>query len=241
MENGEGPLGPVLEGWRPPPLPGPAEFAGRYACLERLTVEHAPALWDAFAGHDGVWRYMAYGPFPDIEGFAAWVGEAADRPDPCYYAITDRETGRPGGVASYLRITPKDGVIEVGAITYAPALQRTRAATEAMAMMAAWAFEAGYRRYEWKCNALNGASRRAAERLGFSFEGVFRQHMIQKGRSRDTAWFAITGAEWHGLRAAWGAWLDPANFDAEGRQRRPLGALTAPFRVASDPEGDGGR
>lgn len=213
---------------------------GRYARLERLTAEHASGLWEAFAGHDELWRYMGYGPFADAAAFVAWVDEVAQRPDPYYYAIIDRETGLLGGLASYLRITPEQGVIEVGAITYGPVLQRTRAATETMALMATWVFEAGYRRYEWKCDALNRPSRRAAERLGFSFEGVFRRHMIVKGRSRDTAWFAITAAEWPRLREAWDAWLEPANFDAAGRQRQSLGALTASVRVASDPEGEGG-
>ena len=134
-----------------------------------------------------------------------------------------------------MRIAPEAGSIEVGHICYAPALQRTRAASEAIFLFADWVFREGYRRFEWKCNALNRASRRAAERFGFSFEGVFRNHMVVKGRNRDTAWFAMTDGDWAGLKPAWEAWLDPANFDADGRQRRRLGALTAPWRVASDP------
>jgi RimJ/RimL family protein N-acetyltransferase len=235
MSEGEAPLGPVIEGWMAPPLPGPPVLEGRYVRLERLEARHAPMLWPAFAGQDAVWTYLPYGPFADGRAFAELIGEAAALPDFFYYALLDRGTNRWGGLAAYLRAAPKDGAIEVGAISHAPALQRTRATTEAMVLMAGWAFGAGYRRYEWKCNALNRASRRAAERLGFSYEGTFRRHMIQKGRSRDTAWFAMTDAEWPGLRGAWAAWLHPGNFDAAGRQRRALAALTAPWRVASDP------
>lgn len=235
MTEATAPLGPEMAGWVPPPLPGPAVMDGRYARLERLAERHAPLLWPAFAGEDAVWTYLPYGPVAGEEAFAALIAGAAARPNFFYYAIFDRDAGRWGGVAAYLRAAPGDGTIEVGAISYAPALQRTRAATEAMVLMADWAFGAGYRRYEWKCNALNRASRRAAERLGFSYEGTFRRHMIQKGRSRDTAWFAITDDDWPGLRGAWSAWLDPGNFDAAGCQRQALGALTAPWRVASDP------
>jgi RimJ/RimL family protein N-acetyltransferase len=167
---------------------------------------------------------MPHGPFADEAALAAWVVAAAAGRDPFYFAIIDRNGGRTAGVAAFLAIRPAHGVIEVGAITFAPCLQRTRAATEAMALMGAWAFGAGYRRFEWKCDALNAASRRAAERLGFTYEGTFRRHMVVKGRSRDTAWYAITDAEWPQVRAGWEAWLDPANFDAAGRQRQRLAA-----------------
>ena len=228
--------------WVPPPRPGPAVLEGRYARLERLAPGHAAGLWKAYAeDREGRgWDYMPSGPFTGAAEYAAWVERAAAGADPYFYAVIDRESGRAGGVASLMRITPEHGVIEVGSIAYAPRLQRTRAATEAMMLLAGWAFGAGYRRYEWKCDALNAPSRRAAQRLGFSFEGVFRQHMVIKGRNRDTAWFAITDRKWPGIAAAHGEWLDPGNFDAEGRQRRRLGELTAPHRVASDPGHSGG-
>lgn len=232
-------LGPEVVGWVPPPLPGPAVLEGRYARLERLAAGHAAGLWEAFAGAPAVWDYMAYGPFADGAAFAAWVAAAAEGSDPRYCAILDRETGAWGGVAAFLAARPAHGAIEIGAITFAPRLQRRRAATEAIALMAGWAFGAGYRRVEWKCNALNAPSRRAAARLGFSWEGVHRAHMIQKGRARDTAWFALTAAEWPAVRAAWAAWLDPGNFDAAGRQRRRLSAMTAGLRVA--PRGEAER
>ena len=159
----------------------------------------------------------------------------AGKADPLFFALVDRDTGRPGGVASLMRITPEAGSIEVGHICLAPAMQRTRAASEMIFLFADWLFREGYRRFEWKCDALNLPSRRAAQRFGFSFEGVFRQHLIVKGRNRDTAWFAMTDGDWRCLRPAWAAWLDPANFDAAGGQRRALGALTAPCRAGSDP------
>lgn len=231
-------LGPTVADWTPPPPPdGVARLDGRHVRLERLAPHHAAALYAAFAEDrgGGIWDYMGVGPFAYAAAYAAWVEGAGASRDPLFFAIVDAETGRPGGTASWLRIAPEHGAIEVGWLTYAPRLQRSRAATEAMVLMARWAFHAGYRRYEWKCDALNLASRRAAERLGFSYEGVFRRHMLVKGRSRDTTWFAITDAEFSCLDAAWSAWLDPGNFDAEGRQRQPLAALTAPCRVASDP------
>ena len=145
--------------------------------------------------------------------------------NPLFFAILDRHSGRALGLASYMRIVPEHGVIEVGNLTFSPALQRTPVSTEAMALMAARVFEElGYRRYEWKCNALNAASRRTAERLGFTFEGVFRQMMVVKGRNRDTAWYAITDADWPAIRAGFAAWLSPDNFDESGQQRRSLRA-----------------
>ena len=179
-----------------------------------------------------MWLYMPYGPFATAEAYRAWVEDVAGRPDPFFYAIVDKVRG-PLGVASYLRIDPPAGSIEVGHIALSPALQRTAAATEAMFLMMAWAFRAGYRRYEWKCNALNRASRDAALRLGLSYEGVFRQAAVVKGRNRDTAWYAAIDAEWPALEAAFERWLDPANFDAEGRQRSSLGLLTRPVLVAT--------
>jgi RimJ/RimL family protein N-acetyltransferase len=209
---------------------------GRWARLERLDPSrHAAEIHAANRGSDAIWDYLPYGPFAEEGEWRAWAEGMAGRPDPFFYAIRDLSTGRAAGVASFLRVAPEAGSIEVGHINLAPALQRTPAATEAMALMMGWAFGAGYRRYEWKCDALNRPSRRAAERLGLSYEGVFRQAAVVKGRNRDTAWFAAIDKEWPALRAGFAAWLDPANFDREGRQRVALSALTAPVLVARDP------
>jgi RimJ/RimL family protein N-acetyltransferase len=229
-------FGEIVEGWTPPERPGPDGFLGRYAELERLNgAKHAEALFASNRASDAIWDFLPYGPFERGEDYLGWVEEMAAKSNPFFYAIRDRETGQWGGVASYLRITPEAGTIEVGHINFSPSLQRTRAATEAMFHMMHWVFEAGYRRYEWKCNALNKGSRRAAERLGFSYEGIFRQAAVVKGRNRDTAWFACIDKEWPALRAAYETWLDPSNFDAEGRQRQALADLTRPILVTRDP------
>ncbi len=229
-------LGKTLAGWTAPPRPGPAAMEGRHARLERLDPDrHAAALFEANRTDDRIWDYLGYGPFADLESYRAWVGSMAPLDDPCFYAVIDRTTGRPGGVASFLRVTPDMGSIEVGHICLSPALQHRTAATEAIALMMGWAFAAGYRRFEWKCDALNLPSRRAAARLGFSYEGTFRQHMIVKGRNRDTAWFSVIDGEWPGLSAAFDRWLAPENFDADGRQRRSLSDLTRDLRAATDP------
>jgi RimJ/RimL family protein N-acetyltransferase len=207
---------------------------GRYVRLEPLGPGHAGALHAANRTSVGIWDYLPYGPFASEADYAAWVAGVAGRPDPRFFALTDRAVGSPGGVASLMRVQPEAGSIEVGHICLAPAMQRTRAASEMIFLFAEWAFGAGYRRFEWKCDALNRPSRRAAERFGFSYEGVFRQAAVVKGRNRDTAWFAMTDGDWRGLRGAWEAWLEPGNFDAGGRQRVALGGLTAPWRVASD-------
>jgi RimJ/RimL family protein N-acetyltransferase len=208
---------------------------GRYARLEPLSVAHAAALHAAMAVDDRIWDYLPYGPF-EAASYRDWVATAVAKPDPMFFAVMDRGCDAPAGVASLMRITPEMGTIEVGHICLAPALQRTRAASEMLSLLAEWVFDLGYRRFEWKCDALNLPSRRAAQRFGFSFEGVFRQHMVVRGRNRDTAWFAMTDGDWQrGLRAAHRAWLAPENFDAAGNQQRRLGALTGPCRVASDP------
>lgn len=204
--------------------PGPEIIGGNYVALERLHSDHTAGLFAAFQGDDALWDYMGYGPFPDLPAFRAWLEGAAAQPDPCFYAIRDAESGALGGVASFMRIDPANKVIEIGCITIAAGCQRTRASSEAIMRMIGWAFGAGYRRVEWKCNALNKASRQAATRYGFTYEGTFRQHMIVKGRNRDTAWFAITDGDWPRLSAAYEAWLQPGNFDADGRQRVALSA-----------------
>ena len=230
------PIGAPVPDWTPPRRPDADSLAGRYATLERLDPEkHAALLFRAFAGDDSLWDYMAQGPFSSAAQYHRWVRDVADVTDPVFYAIRNLESGDWEGVASYLRIAPEAGSIEVGNICFAPALQRTRAATEAMYLMMAWAFDAGYRRYEWKCNALNAPSRRAGQRLGLSYEGVFRQALVVKGRNRDTAWFAAIDAEWPALKESFRTWLAPANFDGTGQQRESLGDMTRLVRVASDP------
>jgi RimJ/RimL family protein N-acetyltransferase len=229
-------LGEIVSGFTPPPRPGPPVIGGRLVRLEALDPDrHGAALHAAFAGADAVWDYLPYGPFRDAAGYRVWLDSVAGKPDPFFYALCDAQTGQAAGVASFLRTDIANGVIEVGHINLSPRLQRSPAATEAMALMMGWAFDAGYRRYEWKCNALNAVSRRAAERLGLSFEGVFRQAAVVKGRNRDTAWFALIDKDWPRVRAALAAWLDPANFHAAGGQRQSLSALTGSALVSRDP------
>ncbi len=225
-----------MTGWTPPPPPRPQVFEGRYARLEPLDADcHAALLFREFAGHDGLWTYMWHGPFASAAQYHRWARENAGLDDPMFFAIQSRDSGIWGGVAAFMRIAPDSGVIELGSITLAPSLARSRAATEAFFLMMAWAFQAGYRRFEWKCDAGNTASRRAAQRLGFSFEGIFRQHMIVKGRNRDTAWFAVTDGDWPALKEAFQVWLAPGNFDIEGQQIESLSDLTRLVRVSSDP------
>jgi RimJ/RimL family protein N-acetyltransferase len=193
--------------------------------MEPLDPErHAAQLHAANAtDRDGrMWTYLFTGPYASEAEYRAWAERSAASEDPLFFTILDAE-GRAVGVATFMRIDPAMGVIEVGNIAYSPLLQRTAAATEAMYLMMRRVFdELGYRRYEWKCDSLNAPSRAAAERLGFRYEGLFRQALVYKGRNRDTAWYSIIDQEWHALKSAFEAWLDPANFDAEGRQRSPL-------------------
>jgi RimJ/RimL family protein N-acetyltransferase len=234
--NPDRPIGPRVENWTPPPVPTGAVLSGRFAHLEPLNAEtHAALLFQAYQGHDAIWDYLPYGPFHSAAQYHRWVRDTVADPAHLFYAIKNLETDCFEGVASFLRINPAAGSIEVGHINYAPALQRTRAATEAMALMMGWAFDAGYRRYEWKCDALNQPSRKAGQRLGLSYEGVFRQAAVNKGRNRDTAWFAAIDSEWPALKEAFRVWLDPANFDAGGRQIESLSKLTGLVRAASDP------
>ncbi|KAF0812275.1 hypothetical protein IGB42_03265 [Andreprevotia sp. IGB-42] len=223
------PIGPLVENWVPPLHPPRTVLMG-YGCrLEPLDpAMHARPLFDAYATDSTgtLWTYLPNGPWPEYAPFHAWLAEIAPLNDPQMYAIVDATSGLPLGMAGYLRIAPAAGSIEVGYLSYAPALQRNRLATAAMVLMMENAFALGYRRYEWKCNALNQPSRNAAERLGFLFEGTFRQATVSKGRSRDTAWFSIIDGEWPTLQAAYRQWLAPENFDTAGSQRTALSVLT---------------
>ncbi len=223
-----------LQNWVPPSLPARSVIAGRYVTLEPLAHAHIPELWQAHKGADEVWRYIPAGPFDSETALGAWIDKVRIEVDPMQFAVR-MEDGRLGGTLSIMRINPAAGSAEVGYIVFTPRLQKTREATEAVYLTIKWAFEAGYRRFEWKCNAANLASRRAAERFGFSYEGIFRQAAVVKGENRDTAWFASIDAEWPALRDAFETWLDPANFDGEGRQKQRLADLTAPILVARDP------
>jgi RimJ/RimL family protein N-acetyltransferase len=223
------PIGEPVGGWSPPPRPGRLVMTGRYCCLEPLDqARHGQDLWDANAAdtQHRNWTYLAYGPYPSPVEYFEWVRGMASSEDPLFFAVV--VSGRAVGVASYLRIAPEAGSIEVGHINFSPLLQRTPAATEAMYLMMRHAFELGYRRYEWKCDALNAPSRAAAERLGLSFEGIFRQATVYKGRNRDSAWYAAIDREWPALQAAFEQWLAPENFDPQGAQRARLSELTAP-------------
>jgi len=229
------PIGePLPKGLTPPMRPIRATMQGRLVRLEPLVVAHAEDLHEANTrGADGRnWTYLPYGPFDNATSYAGWVGEVTRDADPMFYAIIDKDSGKPVGVASLMRIAPASGSIEVGHINFSPLLQRAPGATEAMYLMMKWAFEAGYRRYEWKCDSLNAPSRRAAQRLGLSYEGIFRQATVYKGRNRDTAWYAAIDSEWPALKAAFETWLDPKNFDSEGRQKKSLGELTRPVLKA---------
>jgi RimJ/RimL family protein N-acetyltransferase len=224
------PIGFPLPDWRPPAAPSREPMEGRFCRLEVLDPGlHAASLHATNAiDVDGrMWTYLPYGPFDTPGSYRAWTEEMSRRKDPLFFAIVDRAAGRAVGVASYLRIDPSAGSVEVGHISYSPLLQRTPAATEAMFLMMERAFALGYRRYEWKCDALNQASRAAAQRLGFCFEGIFRQATVVKGRNRDTAWFSIIDRDWAALKDAFQHWLQPTNFDERGKQRTRLSALTA--------------
>jgi RimJ/RimL family protein N-acetyltransferase len=226
------PIGFPVPDWTPPRRPVRETLAGRFCRLEPLDpARHAASLYDANSldAEGRNWTYLPYGPFDTPDSYRAWMERDCRGGDPLFYAVVDRTTNRAVGVASYLRIDPANGSIEVGHINYSPLLQRTPAATEAMYLMMKYVFDLGYRRYEWKCNALNEPSRVAAQRLGFSFEGVFRQAAVVKGRNRDTAWYAVIDKEWPAFKEAFLRWLDPSNFDAHGRQRTRLSILTEPI------------
>lgn len=224
------PIGAPVPDWTPPPAPPRTPMTGRLCRLEPLAEHHAPDLHAANlldTDHRN-WTYLAYGPFTREDDYRRWLLATCLGDDPFFHAVQSLD-GRAIGVASYLRIEPRHGSIEVGHINFSPALQRTPAATEAMYLMMKRAFDLGYRRYEWKCDALNAPSRAAAQRLGLSYEGTFRQATVYKHRNRDTAWYAAIDADWPALKAAFETWLAPDNFDEQGNQRTPLRALTRPL------------
>jgi RimJ/RimL family protein N-acetyltransferase len=220
------PIGFPLPGWTARPRPPRTAMVGHFCTVESLDLaRHAADLHAAYLldKEGSNWTYLPYGPFPQFDDYRAWLERACLGDDPLVHTIIERSSGRAAGVASLMRIDSPAGVIEVGGINYAPPLQRTPAATEAMYLLMRRVFdELGYRRYEWKCDALNAPSRAAALRLGFRYEGLFRQATVTKMRNRDTCWFSILDSEWPALKAAFERWLDPGNFDTSGRQRQSL-------------------
>lgn len=220
------PIGPPVPGWTARARPPRTPMVGRYVSVEPLSLQkHASSLFQAYSQAPDArdWTYLLVERPESEAAFQAYVTRLSESTDSLHHAIVDRESGQALGTAAFMRIKPAHGVIEVGSIALAPALQRTRGATEAMFLMMRRAFdELGYRRYEWKCDSLNTASRAAAVRYGFTFEGLFRKAIVYKGRSRDTAWYAITEEEWPRIRAAFESWLAPENFESDGCQRRRL-------------------
>lgn len=224
------PIGAPVPNWEACPYPTIQTIEGQYCYLEKLSPQqHADDLYAAFAedADHSNWTYLFGEGFSRFEDFFAYLEGCLHYPDTVFYSILDKQTGKAVGMASYLRITPNAGSIEVGHIHFSNTLQRTPLATEAMYLMMNHAFELGYRRYEWKCDALNARSRKAALRLGFTFEGIFRQALVYKGRNRDTAWFAVVDADWQPLKQAFEQWLSPTNFDEQGQQKQRLQDLRA--------------
>ncbi|MDB5058905.1 MAG: secA [Chloroflexi bacterium] len=231
-------LGNVLD-WKVAREPGRVAMIGETVRL--VPLDPAAHARELFTGSHGpeigpeLWLYMSVGPFDTQEAFTGWLETCAQSTDPLFFTVIDAQTGRPSGMVSYLRITPGQGVIEIGNIWFSPTLQRTRQATEAIYLLARHVFDdCGYRRLEWKCNALNEPSRRAADRFGFRYEGLFRQHMVIKGRNRDTTWFAMIDSDWPLIKAAFERWLAPENFDGAGRQRQTLAGIRAAIEAAPE-------
>jgi len=222
------PDGPRVPDWRPRPRPTRVDLSGRWCRLEPLAARHSDDLFAASLAPGALdrFRYL-FEPVPDRAGHEQWLAAAAGSPDPMFWAVCDATTGVCGGRQALMRITPEHGVVEIGSIMWGPGVAGTRVATEALYLTAGHVFDdLGYRRFEWKCNDRNLPSRRAARRFGFAYEGIFRQAVVVRGVSRDTAWYAMTDQDWRRLRPAYEQWLDPANFDEQGRQRQPLQART---------------
>lgn len=227
-EHGQAIGDPLPDNWTSPPRLQPVFLTGKHVQLEPLAETHLESLWDAMgADISGAgWTYMVNEPFKDATALRAWIKQASIAEDAVSVAIIDRRNGRALGWASFMRIVPEQACVEVGNIRLSPLMQGTVLSTEAMHLMMSHAFDQGYRRYEWKCDAFNEPSRRAALRLGFTFEGVFRNATIYKSRNRDTAWFSVIESEWPALKVAHRAWLDAANFDSAGKQIRKLSAFS---------------
>jgi len=234
-EHGQ-PIGQDVPDWAACKYPDHSAMSGRFCHIEALDVaRHADDLFAAYSqgNTDGLWTYIPVGPFDTAEALEAWLKGASQSRDPQFYALIDKNSGKAVGIASYLRITPDFGVIEVGNIVFSPRLQRTPIATEVMFLMMQHVFnKLGYRRYEWKCDALNAPSKRAAARFGFSYDGLFKQALIYKGRNRDTAWFSILDKDWPAIERGYQAWLAPDNFDAKGNQKGRLSDLIATAQKA---------
>ncbi|MBL8398822.1 MAG: GNAT family N-acetyltransferase [Candidatus Accumulibacter sp.] len=226
------PVGESLSEWRPPAAPRRVVLSGQWTCLEPLQLDrhaaslHAANCREASGRH---WTYLSYGPFASESDYRQWLHNQCLGNDPLFYAVVPQEAGEALGLAAYLRIAPAGGCLEIGHLHFSPGLQRRIAASEAIYLLLKHAFDLGYRRVEWKCDALNAPSRAAAERFGLSFEGIFRQATVVKGRNRDTAWYAVIDGEWPSLQSAFVRWLQPDNFDRAGRQRLALSALTRPL------------
>jgi len=220
----ERPVGFVVDPKPPGTIPDRRPLHGLWMLLEPVSPDlHARDLYDSIAGHDDLWTYMGYGPWSEFEAFEAWAKEREAARDPWFYAFIRRDSGKAAGMGAFMRCDASNGVIEIGHIWMSPELQKTREATEAIFLMIRHCFDdLGVRRLEWKCDALNAPSRKAAARFGFEFEGIFHQHMIVKGRNRDTAWFAMLDKDWHRVRAGFERWLRPENFDEKGRQKAKL-------------------
>ncbi len=232
------PVGDPVPGFHGSVVPIGTTLEGRFCRLEKLDpIRHTESLFDALSGEgtESLWTYLSEEPPGSRAELEQWMDRASRMEDPLYYGLVDKGSGLCVGRAAFLRIAPHAGSIEVGSILFSPRLQRTPMATEAMFLMMQHAFEdLGYRRYEWKCDSLNEPSRRAAERLGFSYEGLFRQALVYKGRNRDTAWFSIIDRDWPAIRQGFQHWFDPANFDSAGRQKQTLAAFISAARQAAD-------
>ena len=230
-------FGEIVESFSIPPHPKGISIEGRLVDLKPLNSnKYAKELFSSnLLDEKGInWAYLPYGPFDSQANYAKWIKSFEEGDDPVFFAIISKKLKKAIGIASFLRVNPAQGLIEVGHINYSPLLQKTTEATEAMFLMMKWVFDNGYRRYEWKCNALNLKSRRAAQRLGFSYEGVFRQMTISKGRNRDTAWFAIIDKEWQDLKRCFDQFLSESNFDNNGEPRVALTSLTEPLLYKVD-------
>lgn len=229
------PVGTALPGWKSARLPTGKTLEGCYCRLERIRAEHhAAQLYDAYseAPDERDWTYLPSGPYKTFKSLHAYLLDVETVTDPMHYAVIDLASGQAVGTFALMRIDAANGVIEMGYVTYSPRMKRTRISTEVISLLLSYVFEElGYRRFEWKCDSLNAPSRAAAERYGFTFEGIFRQAIVTRGRNRDTAWYSIINSEYPALRTAYENWLGPSNFDSNGRQREKLGKFIAAERA----------